>query len=254
LQYENDGDSLGGSAGFASPADLDAFFPNGTYTLEFRTVHDGLRSFALDLLGDSYPNAPQLLNLSAAQALVCTQAFTLAWAPFVGGTSNDVIMVEIANDFGDTVSATKENGGDLNGTVTSLVLPANALYPGRTYTATLRFVKIVDVDSGSYSDVFSVAAYGAETKFPLRTAGEPIRPALEVLPAPPGSIHLRITGEPGRIYTVEATENLGNPYGWYPIRTETAWDGAFEVFEYGTAFNLQRFYRVKEGWPDNPGR
>jgi hypothetical protein len=243
---DEQGDSIDGFAGYASQADLDRFFPDGLYTLTLNTAHDGSRTFALELTNAAYPNPPTVTNLGAAQAINPSNAFTLSWIAFAGGTTNDRIFLEIENDLGEWVFENNDQG-DIPGTATGFSLPANTLAPGRTYSGTLRFAKVVDSELAAYPGVTAAAVYLASTRFTLKTTGQPRPPGLQVLPPTNGWFRARIHGETGRIYTVEGADLLGPSAQWEPVNTQTAWDGTFDFTDFSAPSRPRRFYRVREG-------
>jgi len=61
---------------------LDSHFPDGTYTANISTAHDGNRVLVLALTGDLYPNTPRLTNFPAAQVLDAGAYFQFSWMPF----------------------------------------------------------------------------------------------------------------------------------------------------------------------------
>ncbi len=162
------------NAGFASKTALDASFPNGTYTQTIYAVHDGTRSVPMTLLGDVYPNDPVVTNWTAAQTLDMTGGFTLQWTNFVGGTSNDHIQVEVKDSNGNTVFFSGDPGrpGSLNGTATSLQIPAGTFAPGTNYTARLLFAKVLGV-TNAFPNVVGVVTYLKQNLFPINTVSQP---------------------------------------------------------------------------------
>ncbi len=156
-------------------AGLNSIYPNGTYAVNIQTVHDGNFSVPLSLTGDTYPNTPTILNFSATQSVDPLNDFTLQWGAFTGGSSNDFVRVtvrEISAIFGDTTvfeSANVGQPGALNGTSTSVLIPANTLTSGTTYKAELLFGKLVAMDTTSYPGVLGFSAYYKKTEFDIIT-------------------------------------------------------------------------------------
>ena len=67
------------------------------------------------------PNPPHISNFVAAQSVNATQAFTLNWDVFVGGTTTDYVYVVVgANNTWQTPSPGAP--GALNGTATSVTI------------------------------------------------------------------------------------------------------------------------------------
>jgi hypothetical protein len=182
--------SVGGKAGvldtfsfqakFASQSALDAAYPNGNYQMIIHAVHDGTKSSTLALNGNGYPASEPFItnpfdtNFSAVVVTNPAAPFTLTWAPLTGGTSNDFLQVTLAN--GSTIIQTPAPGqpGALNGTATSLVLPANALPSGLGSLGSLVFAKVVQLNSTAYPGVPGFAAYYAQTDFGVVALAEDV--------------------------------------------------------------------------------
>lgn len=245
------GDDFDYETNYPSQQQLDAQRPNGTYSFVLNTVNDGIRTPQLTLSGDAYPNAPRIGNFSAAQTVDPGSAFTLTWDAFAGGTTNDIIFVEIDEIlpwWDRSVFETPDIGepGMLNGTSTSCQIPAHVLPPGRTFKAELVFVKVVQSNLAGYPGALGAAAYIAITEFPMATAGSPIRPRLDVLPqVVNGQFRLRVTGEEELPYSIDYSDNLRD---WYRLWTGNAHGGYFEYSDPVSAQLGRRFYRAIEGW------
>lgn len=178
---------IGGTAGvsntfrfqakFASQSALDTTYPNGNYQIVIGAVHDGTKTLPLTLTGNTYPaSAPYLTNpfdpnYSAIDVTNPAAPFTLAWAVFTGGTAGNFIQVTLADSLGNPMLQTPNPGqaGALNGTATSLVIPANTFLTGAQVFGVLVFAKIVQSNSTNYSGVPGFAAYYTETDFGLVT-------------------------------------------------------------------------------------
>lgn len=162
---------------------LDAVHPDTNYTVTLNTVNDGPVALTFSLTGGLYPNAPHIANYAAAQRVRADADFSLQWDAFSGGAAGDHIRVEIEdvsrnNNVPETGSPLGERifrTGDprdvasLDGTATSVVIPAGTLFPGHNYRARVRFTKLTGVDTNSYPQVTGVAGYVARTEFTLHT-------------------------------------------------------------------------------------
>jgi len=171
----NDGgeSSFNFSAGFETKFELDAVYGDGDYTVVINAVNDGQKTITLNLSGDTYPNAPRISNLIAGRAIDHTGDFTLTWDAFTGGSASDIIMVEVEQDGASnssTVFSTPSPGapGQLIGTATSVVIPANTLSAGSSYDLTVRFIKSVTQTAVHAS---GLAGYMKETRANLMTIG-----------------------------------------------------------------------------------
>jgi hypothetical protein len=162
---------------FNSQANMDAAFGNGNYVLSLATRNDGNRSFTLSLTGNVYPPIPQASNYAELQAVNPAAPVTVQWNAWAGGTANDLILVQIEDpQTWDMVFSTPEPGapGALNGTATSVTIPANTLAPNRTYNVLLMFFHPVTLDVTTYPGAMAVSGYLRETQFPLVTASGPV--------------------------------------------------------------------------------
>ena len=137
---------------FSSIGELDAAFPNGSYTVEIGTVNDGNRTNALLLTGDAYPVTPHFSNFNAAQAIDPAASFTLNWDALSGTTSNDFLQIQIMDCTGNKVVETSPPGqpGSFNGAATAFLIPARALRPGQQYDVELLLARFVTFPGERY--------------------------------------------------------------------------------------------------------
>ena len=233
---------------FASQSALDAKYSAGSYTFGIDTVHDGLRVLAINLLRDDYPNTPTILNLDAAQAVVATNDFTLAWEPFENGTTNDVVQIMVLDGPGKTIysSPALRSPGALDGTSTSGVIPANKLQPGANYQASLTFGRTVNylLNFPAYFGAVGAAGYAKQTAFTLRTVSPPPPkpPRLEILsPAAGGQFQLRVTVETGHAYNLQSSTNLAD---WLIVLTTNAAASSIDFTIPPIAKPGSQFYRA----------
>jgi len=140
---------------------------NGNYSFN---INGGAINVTLTLTGDNYPNVPRLSNYPAAQSINASANFTLMWDAFTGGTANDYIEVFIEDEStGNEVFHSGPPGAGLNGTSTSVLIPAGTLTAGKRYNVELMFARIVDLDTTSGTT--GVAAYSKRTDVEIATAG-----------------------------------------------------------------------------------
>ena len=253
------GDSLELEAQYALKSDLDTFFPNGRYTNVFNTVHDGTKTIVLEITQDAYPNTPTLQNFSGLAAVNAGVALNLQWDAFTGGTASDFIVLEIDNDAGRTIYETSGplEPGFLDGTATSVSIPAHTLAPGRTYECELTFGKVVDTDTTSYSGVKAIAVFAKITAFELKTTGSPIVPTLEAMGISNNQFQLRLHGEYRRIYSVQSTQDFSNWQDVFSSNADTSSTngmGTVVITDFGSQGSNRRFYRAYEGFPQNQGQ
>ncbi len=241
----NNGFGLKGS--YADLATLNAAWPDGTYTMTINTVHDGTKTILLPVTGGAYPSTtPRISNFAAAQAINSCTNFTLTWNS-LGGTTNDFVSLEISElNSGDTVFKTPQLGqaGILNGTSTSVTIPAETLKPGRTYQATLIFAE-GNYDTTSYPGVTGFETYFKATQFKMVANGTLFRPKMRLTgPFSINQFQFNVDGEDNRGYVLDYTTNLlSSGTVWSSISTNY---GSFPFTDSNVPDKI-RFYRVREG-------
>jgi hypothetical protein len=199
-----------------SAANLASAFPSGNYKFTINSTNTTVSLPA----GNTLPNAPTLNNYDDAQAIDATADFTLSWGAFTGGVSKDYIGVVVYTE-GDTVFQSDSFGcpGVLEGTATSIVIPANTLVSNQTYKAEILFIKVLTLNTNSTHDVALFAATEAATETTIST-GATVAPALYLTNAawlPGGSVRFDVTTTPGQIYEFQFSTDISNPSGWSTI-------------------------------------
>lgn len=165
------------SWGFTTINSLNTTFPDGNYTITLQTSNDGTKNLPVTLTGSVYPNTPRISNYNSARSINSSNNFTLTWDPFTGGTVNDLIMVEIRDEYDQEVFTTGISGpSSLDGIATGVTIPANTFSSGKTYYGVLRFVKITQINTTSYPIVPIISCYYSETEFTLQTQGNDTTP------------------------------------------------------------------------------
>jgi hypothetical protein len=157
---------------FPSQAARDAAFPDGDYTMVIVTAQ-GTYVSTMALTGDTYPSPLQILNWSAAQSINPATNFVFNWSS-TGGTTNDYLQFTLFDAGGNIVFDTgggfdSANCQPLNGTTTSVTVPAGTLATNATYAATLSFGMMAASDTNSVPGAVGVVGYGALTTFTLNT-------------------------------------------------------------------------------------
>jgi hypothetical protein len=253
------GDAFDFAAAYSSQAQMDSFFPNGNHQVRFDTVHDGTRTFNFNLTGNAYPNAPQIVNFAATQSVNPSNSFVLSWGAFTGGTVSDFVMLEIQSDDdssggGEFETPNVGEPGALNGTNTSVTIPAFTFAPGRRYRGELLFVKVGQVDTTTYPGVIGASGYFTVTSFELQTLGTAIRPTVQISNLGNNLMRIVVTGERDRFYTIESTEAIsGSPIFWQPRVSGTAienvngFTASFQFTDGALSPSGRRFYRAREG-------
>ena len=160
---------------FSSLATFDTAYGTGNYLMVTKTVHDGTNTIPLILPpAMAYPNAPHISNFAAAQNINPATNFMLLWDPFIGGTTNDVIRVQIHDPQGKLVYRSPERvqTGYFNGTITSMVIPSNTLVHGQTYNVGIMFYKFVYENRTAYAGVPCVMGAASGTMLQISTTTE----------------------------------------------------------------------------------
>lgn len=247
------GTTFDSSAGYAAKADLDRFFPNGSYAISLNTAHDGAKNVTLNFPADTYPNTPTLVDIGPLQTVDPTQLLTVTWGQFDGADDNGTFFIQlyVSTSSGDDVYESPSEGepGALTGTSISVVIPANTFSPGRNYEGELVFARIVDQDDSSYDGATFGAAFARVTKFEIQTTGTPIQPLLALVPGTDPA-QIDVTGDKHVNYVLEAT---GDFQSWFPVNypERTYENNTATLFDYDSGFFSRRFYRVKEVPDDN---
>jgi len=169
---EEDVSHWGSQAQFETLAGLDGTVPGGTYTINV-VDGNGNHTYTMSLPGtDSFPSAPAaVVGFSALQTVNSSQALTVTWSPLEGGTSSDFVELNISGA-GGTVFQTPNIGasGALNGTSTSVVVPAGTLQPGINYSASIIYGELAGpVDTTDYPGVNGYPVFATETDFSIQT-------------------------------------------------------------------------------------
>lgn len=152
---------------------LDATFPSGSYRIATQTVNDSNRVSQVTILGNDYPFPPILQTFPELQAINPAEPLTLAWNVFGGGTTNDLIYVQIENSQGRVFATGMYPGAPeaLSGTTTSVVIPPQTLQPGRAYTARVVFHRFTSINTADYPGAIGTGGYFAQTDFSVATTG-----------------------------------------------------------------------------------
>ncbi|MCX8091598.1 MAG: hypothetical protein N3I86_11840 [Verrucomicrobiae bacterium] len=201
---------------------LDATYPTGntfsrpTYTFTMHTVNDGTRAVVLDfwiqwpLLAISYPPTPQISNLSAAQQIDHTRDFTLQWNS-LGGSPLTLVQLTVLDAASNVVfaSPTPFSPGALDGTSTSIVIPAFSLPPGAALTGRLTAANTGLPNTNSYPGATGIATLAKDTQFPMTTRPAPPAPRLRLLAVSGSQVQLLATDlETNRLYHLQRSTNL----------------------------------------------
>ncbi len=202
---------------------------------------------SLSVPADAFPSVPEFLQLPAAQSFDPSQPLTLSWKPMAGGTANDFIGLWVSTETDDdAVFGTPDflTGQALNGTATSVTIPSGTMRPGRTYEVELEFVHPTTRDTTTLPGSTLLVAFSRVTQTRITAAGTVQKPELTLTSTADGRWAIRVTGDVGINYVLEATSQLGA--GWEGLTNFRILDGSFEYID-GVA-RQHRFYRVREGF------
>lgn len=260
LERTSNGMAFWYEAAFPTQAALDAAFPSQTgflnasrYQFTLHTVHDGVKSPDVTYLLSSLPRTPTITatNLAEAQAIDATRDFTLHWDPFNGGAADivQVLVVDGASNVWYT-SPVPFTPGALNGTATSIALPAGQLPPGRALTGHLVIATPGLPLTTSYSGAIGVAAQLKETAFPMATLpAQPPRLGPPQLTA--HGAELPFAGESNRVYYLLAAPVVAlppdAPAPWVRLFSTNSPTGSGTLIDPDAAAHTARWYRLEVG-------
>jgi hypothetical protein len=156
------------------------------------------------------PNPPQISNYTNAQAVNPSLPFTLNWNTFTNGGSADRIVLQINQpsengNNGPVLFQTSLYGppGGLDGTATSVTIPAAVLPPNSTNDAFLIFTHIT---STSNATTETTALVGTADYFTIVTTAASAAPVLAIIKSGTNVLLEWPTNAAG--YTLEFASNL----------------------------------------------
>jgi hypothetical protein len=239
---------LSQSGGMASKADLDRFYPNGSVSIRFDPWQGEPKTFVLSLGGqDDWPEAPRLLNHASLATIDPSQPLSLRWTPpagFTGEIAVGAAWIGLSIDRPNGEDWLWIEAEDLIAGGGGCDLPAGTLQPGRSYSASLYFTRIKDLDETTWPGTLGAAGFESVTRFHLQTIGQASKPMLEVLHAGGGPLGIHASGgEPGDWHILETSSDLSR---WVPV----AWLGFSETgdamhWDHDSMFFAKRWYRLR---------
>ncbi len=214
-------------------------FPAGNYVFNVSATTSNQQVTVNLPASLTQPNPPHVSNFAAAQSVTATQSFQLSWDAFQGGTATNHISVSIGESFR---SPDFGAAGALNGTATSIVIPAGTLQPASNYNATISFYRSTGSSNASYTTMAYVAT---STEFSLITSS-----GLATLPLiltnaafTGGSFVFDVLSSPGQILSIEYSSTLLTNQ-WQPLLTTTNATGLARITH--SATNKHLFYRARK--------
>lgn len=219
---------------YSTQAALDAARGNGLYAFQLFTSEGATVSASVSITGDAYPTASALGNFAAAQDVTRAQTFTLQWTKPAQLDGLDFVSVSISAD-GNEIFTTPApwQAGALNGTVTSVTLPANLLPEEGELEGRIEFINVTARETQSLPGATGLAAYTSSVRFPLKVHGggsggdttpptlvsaQPASMAINVAPNAPVVFRFSEAMKPMQMITWINPINPINPanfvYGW----------------------------------------
>jgi len=172
--------------------DLNRRYPNGIYTVNLETSHDGILTLPLNIQEDNYPKAALISNRCETQHIFHDQDFSLSLLNTSSPSGSedrgdaDIIQIVINETNGKKLHSLRESPGGVFeqflqgksepdkirqgpfGDEKSIKIPANSLEPNTDYFGYIRKIKIAD-ENTSYEGVRVIGGYSTVTEFTLST-------------------------------------------------------------------------------------
>jgi hypothetical protein len=221
---------------------FDTNYPNGDYVFDVQAATSN-QQVTVNLPSNlAQPGAPQVSNFTAAQSIDPAQPFTLTWDAFPGGTAADYINLEIEGSFRTPDIFTP---GALNGTATSVLIPATTLPPNRFLQGHLAFFHYIAV---SNSSDLKFASRATVTQFFVTTtsgsAGGPL--VLTNASWSGGTFSFAVTSAAGQTLTVEYSTNM-QAGSWNKLVTTNSPAGRVWITDPQAILDKYRLYRARTG-------
>ena len=198
-----------------------------------------------------YPSHPQVSNFAAAQGINPSSPFTLQWSAIPGATTDDAIWVYATGAGGNVVFSTPKPSTDrlaaLDGTATSVVIPANTFQSGQAYTGWIMFLHTTSVNTTAYPGAVGATVVAATTSLPLALGGAPLPVLSQARRISSSQFSFQLSGVPGQNYTVLYAANPALALTNWSTLLVTNLPASTVLIQDNQAINQQRFYRVKVG-------
>lgn len=202
---------------FEFTTNLDTLFPAGNYVFNV-TSSSGSQSATVNFNIPTQPPAPHFSNFAALQAADPTKPITISWDAWSGGTAADYIQVIAGTNY---TSADYMEPGALNGTHTSVTIPANTLTPNAEHSTAVVFYRLTSVTNTTEAREAFRYSY---TSMTLKTTGgvTPGGPLSFSNPSWEGtSFGFDVSCTPGQTVTIETSTTLA-PGSWTTFFTTNA--------------------------------
>jgi hypothetical protein len=188
---------------------FDTNFPSGNYVFNVTNSFSN-QVVTVTLPNYSLPNAPQVVNYTNLQAVNPSQPFTLYWNTFTNGGAADRIVLQINEpgmngNSGLLLFQTSYYGppAGLDGTATSVTIPASVLPANSTNDALLIFAHVALTTNLTTQTSVLVASV---TYFTIVTTNASAAPVLAIIPSGTNVLLEWPTNATG--YTLQFASNL----------------------------------------------
>jgi hypothetical protein len=224
---------------FSTLSSLNADYGWGNYVFNFSTVNEGDYSCELHFPSTPLPPVPRLANFTDVQAVLTTRPLVLSWDFATPPAESDFVQVYITLGHGEAFS-TPNLGmpGALNGTDSSITVPADTLMPGNTYSLTVEITRLASTNATTYPEATGIAGTFSSTSIDLITRMPPILN----LPSRPtnGVMTIEVQAEPGSIVILQSCGNLDS---WRNVATNNQ-DSANRLFTLPVGQTTSVYFRA----------
>jgi hypothetical protein len=201
---------------------LNTAYGPGPYTLSYTGSFDGATSVVLSLASSSFPPAPVISNLVAAQSINSASNFTLQFLARPTANSNDFTQLVILDSSSNTVFSTpapdQPPEAALIGTNSKVVISPGYLFAGQTYTGILVYTKTTTNNLYAFKGYpYFLGGYISQTIFPMQTTGGAPPPPPPPSPAPESLenslLTFKVSGGTGPFATNAGFQLFTSPVG-----------------------------------------
>lgn len=202
---ERNGNTWSRDERFTTEALLNAAAPNGPMDFLFDTLRNSLRTVTLSFVGN-LPNPPVIQNWYEASAIESAKPFTLRWQP-----AGDFVQVRLVKGGQVTLrtGASPKDADALPANATSFTLPAGFLAPGETCEVRILAARVAQSEPYEYPKALGISGAAAETSAIIRARGGNVQiPAFTRAVRDGNAFSLNLSGDPGRLHTLEASTDL----------------------------------------------
>lgn len=244
---------FGGTAQYfdepASETALDTSYPPGNYTLHFTLSGQAQQNISIALPANTVP-VPKISNFGAAQNVIATADFTLQWNGFATLSGGEHISLNISDSAGNIIFTAPDPcvPRDLQPSAKSIVIPANTLLPGRSYTGSLNLGRNFYSNTNAVPQMYGFGDLIRTTEFTITSSSGGVVTGPATLATPQllqnGNPEFHLSGTAGKTYNILRAGSV-NASQWLIVGTVTmdvTGGAVFEDSQVGTVFPL--FYKA----------